>query len=252
MKIKKNLSIFTIIMSLLCSLCSISYAAEPKEFGYTEQEINAMSDDEYVAFIQNVVVDKTMEYNEKQNRLKKIGVTLSIQNELIRKPTASNSDTKLEVYYSHRTGQSYYYITAWVSALRNLSTDADEEDIISIEWDPTKATYYNTTDGINTSPRDGDQKNNGIYLFNLYDKNLTASTQYAICSVLVVPKTSDITIDIASKYCRTYEKDNISWSGGVNFTYNPSSGITGGGTFSLTGNKDGRFTQLYVDTIISL
>lgn len=72
MKIKKNLSIFTIIMSLLCSLCSISYAAEPKEFGYTEQEINAMSDDEYVAFIQNVVVDKTMEYNEKQNRLKKL------------------------------------------------------------------------------------------------------------------------------------------------------------------------------------
>lgn len=246
---------FGISLALLLSMCSVANASEPKAFGYSETEINEMTDDEFTSFIAYVTNEVDMTYQQKQNELNKVGVTLS--NEKIipnsRSATTSNNDTTLKINSSHRSGQSYYYLTANVIAKRNLATDAGIEDVISIEWNPTQATYYNTSSGQYCSQRDGSQRNNGIYIFNLYDSNLTASGKYAYCSVMVTPKKmSGIDIDMGTLYYRTYNVTDYTWNAGFSISYDTTKILKGSGSFSLTGSTLRLYTQLYADNVLYL
>lgn len=254
MKFKKLIFAYGLSIVLSLSLSSPIQASEIRIFGQTKSEIGQMTDDEFVEFIVDVTTGyPELSYAEKQNELKKIGVDLSEEKtQQTRSATNSNSDTTLKLYSSHRYNQSYHYLTAEVIAKKNLASNCAIEDAISIEWNPNSATYYNTSNGQYCSGRDGSKRNKGIYVFNLYDSNLTASGKAAYCSVMVKPKAvTGVTIDFGTKYIRTYNVTNFVWNLGFSLNYTDN-GPTGGATFNLSGSQLQRYTVLYSDNALYL
>lgn len=246
-KLYKKLFVFSL---LLACVFSINVSASSTEvYGSTEEEINAMSHEEFMDYIASVI---TLEvpFDELQENLEKVGVTITRSEDNQNTRASISSDASLMVYSSKRAGTLYYYLSACVTANKSLASDCGVEDLISIEWDPNMASYYSNSATTNTTYMDGSKRSKGVILFNVQDKNLTAGST-AICSAMVTPKKSG-TLEYGSKYVHTYTKTDYSWNVGVNISYSEDSGATGGGTYNVTGTPASYSWQLYQDNAVTV
>lgn len=245
---KLCLSILLAVCLCLESLALPVSAHEVSAFGYTETDINQMNDKEFLDYV-NSAVTQSISFEQAQNTLSSVGVTITNEN-----PTPSeftsrssqSSDVSFLLYSSHRSGQSYYYLTASITAQKNLSYKSGTEDLISVEWNPKQASYYSFSEGKNTTYMDGSKRSKGILLFNLQDSKLSKGKS-AYCSALVKPKKGKKTISYASKYVHTYTKTNYTWNIGVNISYSSKDGYSGGPTFNISGSAKKYSWQRYFD-----
>lgn len=228
---------------------NVSANSPVKVYGYTEAEINNMSHEEFTEYIAKIVA-LDVSFEEIQINLERVGVTIS-RNEMSNNSRASvSTDATLSVYSSKRAGSAYYYLTACVTAKKDLAADCATEDIISIEWDPARASYYSKSATTNTTYMDGSQRNNGVLLFNVQDANMHIGDT-AICSAVVKPNGSGW-LDYASKYIHTYSKTSYSWTIGGNVNYSQNNGLAGGATFSVSGTAENYSWQIYEDNSVSI
>ncbi|MCY6958685.1 hypothetical protein [Clostridium brassicae] len=221
-----------------------TYAMATEKIPFTAEYIQQLNDDDFINTVIRYAVDKEnegVEFKDVQEALNTVGVKVTKSESLLK----GSSDVKHTVYITHRAGQSYYYLTAGVTANRKLS-DPGGEDAISIEWEASKASYYSTTEGQYTTYMDGTNRLKGIVMFNLDDSKLNAADKYAYCSVRVVPKVSGKWIEVGSKYVHTYSVTNYSWTLGSTFNYS-STGPAGGLSYSVTGTPASSSWQTYAD-----
>lgn len=252
---KLCLSILLVFCLCLEIPCLSVFAREATAFGYTETDINQMNDKEFLDYV-NSAINHSSSFEQAQETLSSVGVTITNETasslSLSTAAKASqSSDVSLVLYSSHRSGQAHYYLTASVTAEKNLASNSGTEDVISVEWNPKQASYYSFSEGKNTTYMDGSKRSKGILLFNLQDSKLSKGKS-AYCSALVKPKKGKKSISYASKYIHTYTKTNYSWNIGVNVSYKSSEGLSGGATFSVSGTAKKYSWQRYTDNVLSL
>ncbi|MBN8193374.1 hypothetical protein JI667_14585 [Bacillus sp. NTK074B] len=195
-----------------------------------QKKIEKFNDDEYNRFIYNYVKDNHLTVGEMTNSLAEVGI------EFNKKPKPlytidglSPSDMTLDVYSSKRWDQSYYHLTSsWSSYSESSSATID---LVSVEWDPDDGYYYSSSVGDSSivTKRDGSQRSNGIYLFNVEDDNYDFDS-YA--TVQVVPSRSGW-LDYGSKYTHTYTTYSTSSTGQAYFSFD-STGPSGGFSYTVS------------------
>lgn len=256
-KIMTYKKLFLSILLAICLCLEIPYlpisAQETSAFGYTQTDINQMNDKEFLDYVNSAITDSSS-FEQAQNTLSLVGVTITNENPISTNFTSrssQSSDVSFLLYSSHRSGQSYYYLTASITAKKNLASDSGTEDIISVEWNPNQANYYSFSEGKNTTYMDGSKRSKGILLFNLQDSKLYKGKS-AYCSALVKPKKGKKTISYASKYVHTYTKTKYNWSIGSNVSYSSKDGYAGGLTFNISGSAKKHSWQRYFDNDLYL
>lgn len=253
----KKLS-FILSLSLMIGLSPSLVKADTlstPQTNLTEGNIAELSDTEFDNFLMDYVTSEQKSgksFNAIKEELDFVGVDIEKSSVDYNPDTSTRyiapSTATLSSYTAKRTGDSYYRVYGQVT---HNATEwyPGSLDLLSIEWDYSKATYYSTaTDGTFTTYMDGSQKAKGICLFNVEDQTMYAG-DYAYAVVYVIPKSSNSTIAIGTKYIHTYNKTNISWAVGVNLGYTEK-GPTGGYSFNLTGTTVTDNWQLYDDNDI--
>lgn len=138
--------------------------------------------------------------------------------------------------YNRLFGQIVHNATEWSCA---------SLDLLSLEWDYTKATYYGTTTSDFVTYMDGSNRNKGICLFNVDDYEMYAG-DYVYAVVYVVPKVKGVWIEYASKYIHTFGTTEVNWNVGGNIGYT-NTGATAGLTFSISGKNSEQSWSMYSD-----
>lgn len=155
----------------------------------------------------------------------------------------SPSKVQLRSYAAKRNGEVYYRVFSEVT-FNQKELKPGGLDLLSVEWDYNKATYYKTSQSPNfVTYMDGSQRNRGICLFNVEDKSMW-SGDYCYAVVYVKAKPSCYDIDIATKYIHTYNTTNVTWAVGVNVNYT-AAGPTGGFSYSISGQNLNDTWQLF-------
>lgn len=248
----RNLLILLMVFTFSFGIFQSTVLAKENEaYGFTQSEINDLSDDSLIDLIAEKVADD-IPLSDIQKEFEKVGVEVSgTENSNAMTRASLSSDVKHTLYCVHRGGSLPYYLTAQVVAQKPLSTSCGTEDVISGEWKTKQASYYSNKPGTNTTYMDGSQRSKGILLFNLQDVKLTSKGKSAHCSALVKAKKGKKKIVFASRYVHTYEKNNYSWNIGGNIKY-VSTGITGGLTFEVSGKPLEYSWNHYADTVVSI
>lgn len=228
-------------------------------------QIAEMTDSEFDTFLVNYLVNNTkagISELEIRSRLQTMGIQLGDINTVNYYNTSTSinslpSPSKISPTQASITttiakvaNQSTYRIYTYVN-LQAKETEPGALDLLSIEWDPSVATYSkNDHDSSYTSYMDGSQSSKGIILFNIDDSLLTTRDVIAYGSVYVTPKKS-ATMKTYSKYIHTYSKASVTWTIGGNISYG-TGGLAGGSTFSLTGSTVPDNWQIAADGSINV
>lgn len=209
-----------------------------------KNEISMKSNSEFDEFLVNYV--RNAKKNNKdsetiQSELNNLGIEFSDSS-----PTADSqigilsnlpSDVAVTVYAARRGGESFYRIIGNVEIINTMTGDQGSLDLLSLEWDPSVATYYsyaaeNNTGYNFTSLMDYSQRSQGGMVFNVEDTRMKAG-HYTYGAVYVTPKanTSGKDLEYGVKYIHTYDDKGVTWKVGVNVGY--QKGYTGGVTLEL-------------------
>lgn len=245
MKFLKKIFVVSLMSILILNVTNVN-AMVSKEFGYTYEDVMNMTPSEFVDFVNRTVHESDLPFEEIKSRLNNIGIQLS--DNVLQNTYSTSADVDLTLYSSHRGTEPYYYLTAGVTSKVYLNAEAGSEDLISVEWDPAAAEYYDTTTGQYTTYMDGSKRAKGIVLFNLQDKNLRKG-EYAYASVRVKRKTGS-KLDFQTKYVHTFDTTNFTWSIGGNVEYEQSTGIKGGMSFSVSGEAKQKSWQRFADNTL--
>ncbi|MED4568541.1 hypothetical protein P9302_03480 [Brevibacillus agri] len=203
-----------------------------------------LSDEEFDAFVHNLVMQNNGTDEELSDKLKPLGVELETKkNSKIGTTAFQAADINLEVTSAKRTGQSYYRLIASWDPEDNEFYPATY-DLLSIEWDPTVGQYYDYNVGSTkyVTARDGSERKNGIYLFNVHDYQLDFGSYAAV----YVSKKKNATLDFGARYVHTYETRTWGTNFEANFSY-AKTGPTGGLSFKLTPTKTEKSWQVWKD-----
>jgi hypothetical protein len=260
----KKISVATcslvLVLGLLPSVAKADTQSEPFQTKLAES-ISNLNDSEFDAFLMDYIntnKNKGTTFSQTQKELSLAGV------EITEISSVSNSDSNgtvsplafldptditLSSYSAKRAGDSFYRVYG-EATFSKPETYPASLDLMSIEWDPNKATYYQTSPGPYTTYMDGTQRLNGICLFNVQDSSILTGN-YAYAAVYITPKVSNTNIPIASKYVHTFDKATYSWQIGSNVGY-ASGGFTGGFTFNISGGNLPYSWQIFADNDIYL
>lgn len=229
-------------------------AQDASNIEYTKETINSLDDSDFNAFLVEYITENKkngVSFEEIQNNLSVIDVTVEEQKN--EQPEiglfyVSPLTVDFYIYTAHR-GQDTYHRLISTIIFNGYEAAPGALDLLSIEWDPTIASYHSQSAGDYTTYMDGSQRFNGIVLFNV-DDYFYYPGYAAYATVNVTPKVTGKAMEIGSKYIHTYDKTNITWSVGVNVGYTDK-GPTGGATFSLTGSNVGSSWQTYADNAVT-
>lgn len=253
-----SLMIFT-LSSPICANATTNNNLESDDFITSNQEnstdlkneIFSKDDSELDKFIVDYIKEQKedgLSFPEIQKELKSAGLEVS-QESVNKNKSVYPSNVEHEIYTAKRSGDSYYRIIANFTFHQDPYSTGSL-DLMSIEWDSSKADYYDTKPSSFTTTMDGSNRKKGVVLFNVEDKKMWAYDT-AIASVYVKPKQSNTTIDVGSKYVHTFNNLQLTWSIGGNVNYQ-STGPTGGGTFNVTGTSSSNSWQIYNDNDFSV
>jgi hypothetical protein len=223
-----------------------------KQKSKLSKEIAELSDDQFVRFMHNFVLNNESTVEEMKEKLSQVNVEFSMKEKkedgLFHAAVLDNpSDIELNIYASKRGGQSYWHLTSSWDALGWEDKHATL-DVVSVEWDPEYGAYYSSTvpsDGIVTK-RDGSNRLNGIYLFNVDDDKFTFDS-YA-CVQVTKKKSGDL--NFGTKYTHTYSTTSTSATGQAGIQWD-STGPTGGFTYSVTSQTNVSKWYKYEDNALT-
>ncbi|QGM31788.1 hypothetical protein GI482_16015 [Bacillus sp. N3536] len=194
------------------------------------KSIAQLSDEEFDRFMYNVVKNNDESTDTLTKKLDEVGVEFAIKpkgNEGISINAVKSNDVTLTAYSSKRSGDSYYRISGmWDASIGEVYSAT--EDPVSIEWDPSAATYYGSAGDNNVSSvSDVGQKGQGIVMFTVVDDG-----QFDGYATVYVTKKSSSQLFYGIKYIHSYSTFNADVGGeaGINFE---RGGITGGFTFNI-------------------
>lgn len=212
-----------------------------------ESAIANLSDEEFDSFIHSLVMKNNGGSTELSDKLEPLGVELETnKNDKIGTHSLEAGDINFSITHARRTGESFYrLIASWDPDISEFYPAT--YDLLSIEWDPAVGTYedHNIGDKKYVTARDGGERDNGIYMFNVHDYQLGFGSYAAV----YVSKKSQ-KLKYQAKFIHTY--DTISWGTNVeaSFKYDKS-GPSGGFTFKLTPTKTEKSWQVFDNGSIS-
>ncbi len=214
-----------------------------------QKQIQALSDEEFDRFIHNVVKNNDKDVKQLQQELDSIGVELQIENKSsefeIGTLAISPSELDLSAYSVKRGGDSFWRLySQW--AVNKLEAYEASLDVVSIEWDSNVAKYYNAVvpaDGPTTN-RDGSQRLDGLYLFNVED-----DSDFDSYAVVYVTKLKGEELHHGTKYEHTYAEWDSSFSvtAEVDITKSPISGAL---SFTVNQQLNEKSWPRYEDDIL--
>ena len=216
-------------------------------------EVNGMSNEKFDDWLMEYVSKNKGKktFVEMKSELNSIGIQFNIhtlQNEGISLMSLAKSDITLQSYAAKRTGDSFYRVYG-CATFNKHETSPSGYDLISVEWDNSKTTYYSKNMSKNVTTMDGSKRSQGIYLFDV-DDSKTYAGDYEYAVVYVNKKSSASSVDIGTKYTHTYGSTSYNWSLGVNFNYS-SSGPSGGASYSVTGISGVSTWSKYEDNVFN-
>lgn len=232
---KKLLSLLLAVS--LCSTSLLSVSASTKTIlDFSEEEIQAMSDDEYLSYYTEYYIDakKELSDDEIKDELSEVGIEYTpVYNVTTSRAASKSTDITLSVTLSRRSGQSYTYITGVARTAVATLASPSTEDIMTLEWQPSKGTYYGYSESTNTTLNDYSKRSKGVLVFNVQDSNMKKKNQYATCSAKVTLKKNSDAGDIGVIYIHTYTSSAPTLTLGGNVKYTDGQ-VSGGASISLT------------------
>lgn len=228
------------------------YASEKNILSYTANEISQMDDQEYLTLLNNYYFEakeQGLTLDKIRSQLKTVGIEFDEGNQIQSRISSSlSSDISLKIHTSRRSGQAYTYVTATATAQKNL-WKTSTEDAMSIEWEPSKGSYYGYSETKNTTLKDYSKRQKGILVFNVQDKKMPSKGQYAQASVKVIFKNNNSRGDAGIKYIHTYSENAPSLSFGANLGYGGKN-VAGGLSFKATFTSTDRvWERAYIDSL---
>ena len=212
-----------------------------------KNKIQELSDEEFDRFIFNVVSDNNKDIKELEKNLELVGVELNMNdtNSLITPFEIRPSQMTLQAYATKRSGDNFWRLQSQWTTGRTELYEASH-DVVSIEWDPSVASYYDAAvpSGNIVTKRDGSNRANGIYLFNVDDRLYFDS--YA---TVYVTKKSNSALHFGTKYVHTYSEVNSTFSLSANVNYQKGS-PSGGATFTVNTQTNEASWPLWEDNIL--
>lgn len=247
MKNMKNMKkMVSLVLVLIISINLIPVNRVIASFVSVDKSISSLNDREFDEFLVNYLVANSeagKSENKIRSELREIGVVLgdinsvdySFSKGMIAPNKISPTKATLNTTVAKVSGQTNYRIYSYVN-FREKETTPGSLDVLSIEWNPSIASYVkNDHDSYYTSYMDGTKREKGVLLFNVDDSLLKSSGDIAYASVYVKPKKSG-NLKTYSQFVHTYEEKAIKWSVGGNIGY-VAGGPTGGASFTLTGSN---------------
>jgi hypothetical protein len=229
--------------------------------------VNKMDDKDFEAFVAEYVNRSGKDFAKVKKELNSLGVTLSDPGKTVKigvgKSKASATslnknplDSKLaslyftdfepiyaagganfttdnmsySIYSFNRSGSSYPYIQAYIS-YSATPTDTGTYDLLSVEWDATSSTFYDYSISSSVSLRSSAYKNSGMMVFNVVDRNIYAGN-YVYATVRVRPEKTT-TMEVHSRYTRTYTTSTSTSTTTANFNVDKTSGPSGGVSYQI-------------------
>lgn len=239
-----------LLCSLLFSFGGFSFSKDVYAQTYQlDESLAAMSDQEQNDYIINYIqtnLDAGKSEFEIQTALAQMGVELgeiSTSYYTSKGRSASSTKSKISTSIAKVTGDTTYRIYTWLYFNEKESLPSSV-DLLSIEWDPTVASYSKTDCNTYASYMDGSNRSNGIVLFNVDDAAYTVQS-IASATVYVVPKKS-ADLSTYSYLVHTYDSASFSWTIGGNVSYS-STGPAGGASFSISNNLTASSWQIAAD-----
>ncbi|WP_296877430.1 hypothetical protein [Thomasclavelia sp.] len=224
---KRIISLFLTSVLLSTTICNVN-AENKMLLDYSKEEIATMSDAQYLDLYGNYYIDaleKKKTDSEIEKELSALGIEFKAAKTNETRASLS-TDISLNVTFSRRAGQAYTYVTGVATPTTTLASPATE-DCMSIEWEPSKGSYYGYAEGQNTTLKDYSKRNNGTLVFNVQDSKMTSKTKYALASALVIFNNNSNTGSIGIKYIHTYGSSAPSLTIGGNVGY--TGGLVSGG-----------------------
>ena len=154
---------------------------------------------------------------------------------------STSTDIALKAYSSIRSGQAFTYLTG-VARTQAVLVAPGSKDMMSIEWDPEKGSYYGYTETRNVTLHDYSKRNQGCLSFNVQDVNMQGIDMSALTSVLVTFSDNSDRGRIGITYIHTYTAFSPTLTIGGNVSYKDNS-VTGGLSITCTISGSSAFWQ---------
>lgn len=218
------------------------------------EKVNSLSDSEFDKFVLDYIREnQNFEYSVQT--LEQVGVTLDLVDDKqssISPMTLYPSDyTTFNIYSAHRGNEKFTRILVnLVQGYVATETHPGTLDVLSVEWDPTVATYYSYSEGDYVTYRDGSNKANGIVVFNVEDKNMSYNSA-AYAGVYVTPKVSGAVVEIGSKFTHTYTATATSTTESISIGFSMA-GPTGGYTYTANSTTVNLYWDRYTDNAFTI
>lgn len=139
------------------------------------------------------------------------------------------TDVEFDIFSAHRGHDKFSRIIAHVTFNNDREKYPGTLDVLSVEWDPSVATYYSNTASGYATCRDTSKKAKGIVVFNYDDKNCWYDTSMA--AVYVTPKKPGSWLDIGSKFTHTYTEKSVKTTETISIGFSLA-GPTGGYSYT--------------------
>ncbi|NBI28204.1 hypothetical protein [Chengkuizengella marina] len=206
-----------------------------KEQKSLSKQIKGLTDSELDRFMFNFVKDNYQSDEQMTENLKLLDIEFAKKKKGKDKQVSitgmNPADIDLSIFSYKRGTEGWYSIQSnWETFGGELSIGT--LDLVSIEWDPNVGNYYTVAvpDDRITTKKDGTNRLNGIYLFNVRDAFFNFDS-YAV--VRVTPKKFNTKFHYATKYTHTFSVTDTSSTGSSSFQFT-NSGFTAGYSYSVT------------------
>lgn len=219
----------------LTSLSNISLSdISSDDLGKLKEQVKKLSDKDFDRFIVDYLV-KEDDKKVAKEKLAQLDVQISEPKAGTIQPLSLEAwDLDLSVTAAKRGGESFWRLIAYYTP-NGLETYPASYDALSVTWDPSQASYYSysVSSSTNSSLKNYSQKNNGIIVFNVYDKKFVYGNTY-YDAAYVTPKISSEWLDFGAKYVHTYTtySTTVTLNPAISYTY-PGL-VSGSMDFTLT------------------
>lgn len=245
MKFKKISKLLLAVSILFCNVKPI-YANEEKSLlDYSTEEVLKMDEGTYYDllssyFLESIELEK--DHYVMKLELAEVGIEFDGYDEANQNLGRSlTTDISLNAYSSRRSGQSYTYLTG-VATTEAVILTPGSEDMMSIEWNPEKGSYYGYTETRNVTLQDYSKRNQGCLAFNVQDVKMQAIGSSALTSVLVSFKNNNDRGRIGISYIHTFKEYSPTLTIGGNVSFKDNN-ATGGLSISCTISGSNAFWQ---------
>jgi hypothetical protein len=198
------------------------------KFKYYEKQINSLSDSEFDDFIM-YLIQNTEDYDLLAENLAAFDIEFTKPNTLAQGASMSpmgvpSNNAYISVASARQGSQSYQRLYAYVK-LNATETSPGSDDAVAVYFDSNKADFYSYNTGDYTSLKSFTQKDNGVLIFNFYDRISGSNQGYGV--VYVTPKRSGVWIDYGAEWIHTYTTKSISYTPTLEFSYGGAGKVEG-------------------------